>query len=81
MSQEENFAKVFDLLRDLADTTTRIDERTKRAEKIGDDHEQRIKKLEFAEQKRSGFIAAISLLASLIGAGVSWLASKIFGGQ
>lgn len=60
----------------IEQTLARIDERTK----SHGDHEERIRELERAEDKRKGVMAALSLFSSVVGGALVWLFKVLFGG-
>lgn len=68
--------EIFQRLGKIEQTLARIDERTKSQ----GDHENRIRALERAEDKRKGVMATLSLFASVIGGAIVWLFKVFFGG-
>jgi len=75
-----DMAEVFERLSRIEQTCSRIDERTLAHNKEHNDHEARLRELERKDAKRSGALAAASIIGGLIVSGLAWLV-KILTGQ
>lgn len=72
-------AEIFERLARIEQTLARIDERTAHHDKEHNDHETRLRKLEEKEAKRSGVLAAASIIGGLIVSGLAWLVKWLTG--
>lgn len=72
-------AEIFERLSRIEQTAARIDERTERHDKEHNDHEARLRVLEAREAKRSGVLAAASVIGGLIVSGLAWLVKLLTG--
>ena len=72
-------AEVFERLSRIEQTCSRIDERTLAHDKEHNDHEARLRQLEKQDAKRSGALAAASIIGGLIVSGLAWLVKIVTG--
>lgn len=72
-------AEIFERLARIEQTLARIDERTAHHDKEHNDHEARLRRLEEKEAKRSGVLAAASIIGGLIVSGLAWLVKWLTG--
>ena len=71
--------EIFERLARIEQTLARIDERTAHHDKEHNDHEERLRKLEEKEAKRSGVLAAASIIGGLIVSALAWIVKWITG--
>lgn len=69
----DNDREIFVRLSKIEQIVARIDERTRNL----DDHEGRIRRLEETKARMGGVIAALTTVASAIGAGLMYLVQRI----
>ena len=71
--RENNVREIFVRLNKIEQIVARIDERTSNL----DDHEGRIRSLEETRARMGGVIAALTTVASAIGAGLMYLVQRL----
>lgn len=74
-----NDSEIFNRLSRIEQGVARIDERTEAMTKSHGDHENRIRALERANDRRSGALAAVGSIAGAVGAGLMWLVKFLTG--
>lgn len=66
--------EIYDRLRNIETTLARIDERTK----LSEDHEGRIRFLEREYARQRGIVAAISVVAGIVGGAITLLVQVVW---
>ena len=76
---DEAAKELFGLVREVKAELAELRATLTRMEQDRKDHEERLRKLEEKEAKRSGVLAAASIIGGLIVSGLAWLVKMLTG--
>ncbi len=76
---DEATRELFDLVREIKSDIAKLSTVVTLAESVRQDHEQRVRVLECKEAKRSGILAAASVIGGLVVTVLGWLVKKLTG--